>query len=166
MASTARSKVKSKLHHGEAHLHLLTNVPTKYQLPTPYRFQDITQARFYRSRSLQRSQRSNQRHTMTLHTYNPPPMSLSSINFLHLTVSEISPGQDFIGHGHYGKVKSKLHHDEAHLHLLTNVPTRYQLPTPYHFRDITHASFCRSRSLWQGQRSNQRHTMILNTYTS
>ena len=31
-------------------------------------------------------------------------MSLPSINLLHLTVSEIQPGQDFIGQGHYGKV--------------------------------------------------------------
>ena len=30
---------------------------------------------------------------MTLHTYTPQPMSLPSINFLHLTVSEIQPGQ-------------------------------------------------------------------------
>ena len=58
-------------------------------------------------------------------------MSLPSINFLHLTVSKIYPGQDFIGQGHYGKVKSRSHHDVAHLHPLTNVPTKYQLPTPY-----------------------------------
>ena len=31
----------------------------------------------------------NQCHTMTWHTENPQPMSLPSINFLHLTVSEI-----------------------------------------------------------------------------
>ena len=37
----ARSKVKSRSQHGVAHLHPLTNVPTKYQLPTPYCFQDI-----------------------------------------------------------------------------------------------------------------------------
>ena len=30
---------------------------------------------------------------MTLHTYTPQPKSLSSMNFLHLTVSEIQPGQ-------------------------------------------------------------------------
>ena len=35
------------------------------------------------------NQRSNPGQTMTLHTYNPPPMSLSNINFLHLMVSEI-----------------------------------------------------------------------------
>ena len=110
---------------------------------------------------------------MTLHTYNPQPISLPSINFLHLTVSEILSGQDFICGGHYGKVKgqikvtplrctptpnqcpyhvstsytlqfpryilnkvlkvkvitarpkvkSRSHHDVAHLHTLTNVPT-------------------------------------------
>ena len=39
--TTARSKVKSRSHHDVAHLHPLTNVPTKYQLPAPYGFQDI-----------------------------------------------------------------------------------------------------------------------------
>ena len=58
-------------------------------------------------------------------------MSLPHINFLHLTVSEIHPGQEFIGQGHYGKVKSWSDHNVAHLHSLTNVPTKYQLPTPY-----------------------------------
>ena len=35
-------------------------------------------------------------------------MSLPSINFLHHTVSEIHPGQGFIGQGHYGKVKGHI----------------------------------------------------------
>ena len=70
-------KVKSRSDHDVAHLHSLTNVPTKYQLPTPYSFRDIARTKFYRSRSLQQSQRSNQGQTMTLHTYNPKPMSLS-----------------------------------------------------------------------------------------
>ena len=34
----------------------LTNVPTKYQLPTPYGFRDIARTRFYRSRSLRQGQ--------------------------------------------------------------------------------------------------------------
>ena len=84
----ARSKVKSRLHHDVVHLQPPTNVHAKYQLPTPYGFRDIAQRRFYRSRSLRQGQRSYQGH-MTLHTYNPQPMSLPSINFLHLTVSEI-----------------------------------------------------------------------------
>ena len=28
----------------------------------------------------------------------------------------VKPGQDFIGKGHYRKVKSRSHHDVAHLH--------------------------------------------------
>ena len=55
-----RSKVKSGSHHDVAHLHTLTNVPTKYN------------------------------------------------NFLHLMVYQIQPGQDFIGQGHYGKVKGHI----------------------------------------------------------
>ena len=70
--TTARSKVNSvKSDHDDAHLHILTNVPTKYQLPTPYGFRDIGRTRFYRSRSLWQGQRSNQGQTMTLHTYTP-----------------------------------------------------------------------------------------------
>ena len=49
------------------------------------------------------------------------------------------------------KVKSRSDHDAAHQHPLTNVPTKYQLPTPYGFRDIAQTRFYRSRSLWQGQ---------------
>ena len=37
-----------------------TNVPTKYQLPTPYGFQNIAWTKFSNSRSLQQSQRLNQ----------------------------------------------------------------------------------------------------------
>ena len=68
-------------------------------------------------------------------------------------LSEIYPGQDVIGQGHYGKVKLRSRHDVAHLHLhpLTNVPTKYQLPTPYSFRDIARTRFYTSRSLRQGQ---------------
>ena len=45
----ARSKVKSRSHHDAAHLHPLTNVSTKYQLPTPYGFRDIARTRFSNS---------------------------------------------------------------------------------------------------------------------
>ena len=69
--TTARSKVKSWSDHDAAHLHTLTNVTTKYQLPTAYGFQDIARTTFYRSRSLWQGQRSNQGQTMTLHTYTP-----------------------------------------------------------------------------------------------
>ena len=85
----SRSQVKSRSHHDVAHVQPLTNVPTTYQLPTPYSFRDIAQTRLYKLRSLQQGQRSNQGYTMMLHTYNPQPMSLLSIIFLHLTASEI-----------------------------------------------------------------------------
>ena len=58
-------------HHDAAHLQPLINVPTKHQLPTPYGFRDIARTRFYTSRSLRQGQRSNQGHTMALHTYTP-----------------------------------------------------------------------------------------------
>ena len=100
--------------------------------------------------------RSIRGHTMTMHIYNPPPMSLPSINFQHLTFSEIWDGQDFIGQvtTARSKVKSRSQDDVTHLHLAMNVPTKYQLPTPYRFRDVTRIRFYRSRSLRLGQRSN------------
>ena len=71
MHTYTRSKVKSISHHEVAHLPALTNVPTKYQLPTPFDFPDIAQTRFYNLRSPRQGQRSNQGRTMTLHTYTP-----------------------------------------------------------------------------------------------
>ena len=48
-------------------------------------------------------------------------------------------------------------------HLMKFHLLQWELPTPHGFRDI--APFYRSRSLWQGQRSNQGQTMMLHTYT-
>ena len=45
---------------------------------------------------------------MMLHTYKSQPISLPSFNFLQVMVSKIKPGQDFIGQGHYGKVKGQI----------------------------------------------------------
>ena len=89
-------------------------------------------------------------------------MTLTVLN-LHKQTDPKVP-QDF--EGHYSKVKgqSRSDHDVAHLHPLTNLPTKYQLATPCHFRDIARTRFYRSRSLRQGQRSNQGHTMMLHTY--
>ena len=70
-------------------------------------------------------------------------MSLPGINVQYLTFSEKRPGQDFKVQGHYSKTKgqTRSHHDVAHLQPPTNVPTKYQLPTPYSFRDIAHTRF-------------------------
>ena len=58
---------------------------------------------------------------MTLHTYTSQPMSLPSINFLQLMVSEIQPGQTF-------SRRPPAHPDTMGEN---NIPTKYQLPTPY-----------------------------------
>ena len=43
---TTRSKVISRSHHDVAQVRPLSNVPTKYKLPIPYRFRDIAQIPF------------------------------------------------------------------------------------------------------------------------
>ena len=67
-------------------------------------------------------------------------MTLTVLNLHQKTDPKVQ--QDFKGQGHYDKVKG---HDVAYLHPLTNVPTKYQLPTPYGFRDIAQTRFYRSR---------------------
>ena len=52
-------------------------------------------------------QRSNQGHTIKLHTYTLCPMMLPNTNFLHLMVSKIQPGQDFKGQV-YDKVNNQI----------------------------------------------------------
>ena len=76
-------------------------------------------------------------------------MTLTVLNLHQMTDPKVQ--QDFKGQGNYEKVKSRSHHDAAHLQPLTNIPTKYQLPTPYSFRDIARTRFYRSRSLQQGQ---------------
>ena len=49
--TTARSKVKSRSHHDVLHLHTIANVPTQYQLPTPYGFRDIGQGHYGKVKS-------------------------------------------------------------------------------------------------------------------
>ena len=55
----------------------------------------------------------NQDHTMMLQTCTPQPMSLPSINFLHIVISKLETAQDFKGQAHYGKVED---HDTEHQH--------------------------------------------------
>ena len=89
--TTVRSKVKSRSDHDVAHLQPLNNIPcqvsTSYTLWLPRYSPD----KIFKLKVT--TPRSNQGQTMTLHTYTPQPMSLPSMNFLHLTVSEIQPGQ-------------------------------------------------------------------------
>ena len=62
------------------------------------------------------------------------------------------------------KVKSRSHHDIAHLQPLSNVSTNYQLPALYGFIDIAQTKILKVKSLWQDQRSNQGNTMTFYTY--
>ena len=48
-------------------------------------------------------------------------MTLTVLNLHQKTDPKVQ--QDFKGQGHYDKVKSRSHHDAAHLQPLTNVPT-------------------------------------------
>ena len=79
-------------------------------------------------------------------------MTHPRINFQHLTVSEIWPRQDLkvMVTTARSEVKSRLHHDVAHVHLPTNVPITYQHHTSYGSSNIALIKFQRSGSLWQG----------------
>ena len=68
---------------------------------------------------------------MMLYTYNPQPMSLPNINFLHLTVTEIYPRQDFIGQGHSGKVKGQIKVTLLHCTPTTPNQCPYHVSTSY-----------------------------------
>ena len=81
------SKVKSRSHHIVSYLQPPTNAPTQYQLATrTYGFQESPDKILKLKVT---AAKSNQGFTMMLHSYNSQQMSLSSINFLHVTVSEI-----------------------------------------------------------------------------
>ena len=64
-----------------------TNVPTKYQLPTPYGSDIYSLAKILQVNVTT----TNQGHTMAMHTYSPQYVSLLSINCLYLKVPEILP---------------------------------------------------------------------------
>ena len=75
-------------------------------------------------------------------------MTLTVLNLHQQTDPKVQ--QDF--KGQYSKVKGQsVGHDVAHLKPSTNVPTKYQLPTPYSCCDIARTRFYSSRSLRQGQ---------------
>ena len=57
-------------------------------------------------------------------------MTLTVLNLHQKTDPKVQ--QDFKGQGHYGKVKSRSHHDAAHLHPPNQCP--YQASTSYTLR--------------------------------
>ena len=76
-------------------------------------------------------------------------MTLTVLNLHQKTNPKVQ--QDFKGQGHYDKVKSRSHHDAAHVQPLTNVPTKHQLPIPYGFRDIAGQDFIGQGHYGKGQ---------------
>ena len=84
--------------------------------------------------SLQQGQKSNQGHTMMLHTYSPYPMVLPSIKFPPLTVSEKWPGQEFQNQCQFGKFKGQI--KVTPWHCTPTPPNQwfYQVSNSYHLQ--------------------------------
>ena len=121
------SKVKSRSHHDNAHVTPPKQCRSKYLPPAPYNFQDIALTRFLRPRSQQTGQRSNQAHTMTLHT---SLKFLPNINIIHLDFfSKMKPKVTMVR----SKVKSRSYYNVLHLQPPTNVSTKFETPIPHHF---------------------------------
>ena len=104
--TTARSKFNSRSHHDVAYLHLLTNVPTKYQPPKPYGLCDTAPTRFSYSRLL--TARSN--HVSTSYAVQFMRYSPNKIFKFKVTMARSNQGQTMTLH-------TKTHH--------TKVPTKY-----------------------------------------
>ena len=138
--------------HNDAHLHPLTNVPTRCQPSTPYRIQEIAWTKdfiyfgFYVAFNTTGyittgswKGRGNQYIQFVRVLYCKLPTNGKQLPAFPLeTVRGSNPGlrggrrecchrgptKDFKTRSHY-KVKSRSHHDVADLQFLSNVPTKY-----------------------------------------
>ena len=111
------------------------------QLPIPYGFRDIAQTRFCRSRSLQQGQIKVRPWRCTPTPTNQCPYQVSTsytLRFLRYSPDKIFKLKVTMARS---KVKSRSDSDVAHLHIITNVSTQYQLPTPYGFWDTARTNF-------------------------
>ena len=128
----ARSKVKSRSHHNDAHLHpqpMFHQVSDSLRFPC-YRLDKIFKLKVTTARSKVKSRsdhdgahqqpQTNVRTTYQLHS----PYGFSDKSWTKFSNS-----------GHYGKVKGQImsYHHIAHLQPSTNVPSKYKLPTPCGF---------------------------------
>ena len=75
-------------------------------------------------------------------------------------VSEILPGQNFKGQGHYSQVKGKI--KAAYLQLPNQCP--YQVTTFYSLRFLRYSPDKIFKAKITTVRSNQCHTMMLHIY--
>ena len=93
--TTERPKVKSRFDHDTAHLHPSTNVPTKLSSSYTLLFLRYSPDKILKLKvTMARSKVKSRSHHEVAHLH-LLPISLSSVNFQHLTVSEIQPGQMF-----------------------------------------------------------------------
>ena len=108
MVTMTRSKVKSRSHHDVAHLQPPSQCPYKVSTSYTLRFPRYSPDNIlYIKDTTARSKVKSRSHHDIVHLH-PSPIALPCNNFLHLMVSEIQPGQDLIGQGHYGKVKGHI----------------------------------------------------------
>ena len=108
MVTMTRSKVKSRLQHDVAHLQLLTNVPTKYQLPTPCGFPRYSPDKILEVKvAMVRSKVKSRSHHDVAHVQ---PLTNVPTKYQLPTpygFGDIA-GQDFQTQGHCGKVKGQI----------------------------------------------------------
>ena len=107
--------------------------PYQVSLPTSYCFQDISQIRFYRSKSLRQGQIKV---APWCCTPTPPNQCLYQVSTSYtLQFPRYSPDKIFKTQGHYNKVKGQIKVTPwlCTLTAPTNFRTKYQLPTPYGF---------------------------------
>ena len=142
----ARLKVRARSHHNIASLHGLINDPTKHQLSIPYSLRD-------RANKIKiPASRSNQGHTMMMHTCTPnqcPYQESTSYN------SEIYPGQEYSNARSLWKAQRSP--NIAHLHPSNQRPVhisisyalqfpKYSLGKIFKLKVITARSKVKSRS--------------------
>ena len=83
MVTMTRSKVKSRSHHDIAHLQQPTIGSYQVSTTNTLRFLKYSLDKILHVKVTTARSKVNKGHTMTLHTYNPQPMPLPSVNFLH-----------------------------------------------------------------------------------
>ena len=126
-------------HHDDAHLHHLTTISIKYQLPMVSRimpgqyFKD--QGHHDKVKGQIKATSSHCTHTVTKQCPYQVSYTLWFVRYIPHKTFKIKVTTT------RSKVKSRIHQDTAHLHLQINVLTKYHLPTSYGLEDIAQTRF-------------------------
>ena len=124
---------QSKRSHHDAHLHPLTNVPTKCQPSTPNRIQEIAQTKTHGHYDKVKGQIKIIPGCFRPTTPNQYPYKVSTSYILWFQRYCLDKILMVYVNTARSKVKTGSHHDVSHLQPLSNVPTMYKLPTSYGF---------------------------------